>query len=176
MKKMKKQLVSMLSAMAVVALYANIVSADVIGGYISTERNEIVVVFDAISTQKILLGASLDAIKIGVAPVKSRGSLYVVSPNGRWQTSMRAYRDKAGLTITLPSDRFDKVIYVDSRMKIRGGIGLTDKEIAQLATINKFRDASRAAELVKEDRAIDLLESVELAADAARDAYPLTHN
>ncbi len=144
--------------------------ADVIGGYLNTQSKEIVVMFDALSTQKVLLGASLDAIKISGVQ-KRIGELYVVYPDGRFMTVARSFRDRNSLEVAAPTDTFDKIVYVDSRSVIVGGIGLAANEIQIIATANRLKEVSDASVILDPKRLKVAFDSVDLAAHSAAQAF-----
>ena len=156
----------------VLMLFARISSAEVIGGYVNSEQEEyIVVFFDAVATQKILLGASLDAIKINDGAENKSGKLYVVQPSGKWAISTKAYKDKAGLVVSVPADKLDKVIYLGYDMKVRGAMGLSESELAKVAKLARSPSLAKAAEMVRPERQMELFEGVEHAARGALEAY-----
>jgi hypothetical protein len=157
---------------AILMLSARISSAEVAGGYVNSAQEEyIVVFFDAVSAQKVLLGASLDSIKINNGAENVSGKLYIVQPDGRWAVSTKTYKDRTGVTVYPPTNKLDKVVYLGRDMNIRGGVGLSESEIAKIAVLKKSSSLARAVELVRPERQKALFEGVEHAARGALDAY-----
>ncbi|MBI2341865.1 MAG: hypothetical protein HYU98_03935, partial [Deltaproteobacteria bacterium] len=160
-----------LSAMFSMAVMSKGANADILGGYINSHTQEFTVMFDAISTQKILLGASLESIRINDAYDHAKGQLYIVDSVGRFQTA-RNFRDKTGVSISVPSGNLDKVIFLDESRKIKGGIGLSAYEVKKLAMARKLAEVARVSELL--DRKDDVFEAVEYARKAVEEGYDIS--
>lgn len=161
-----------LSILFIVTIMSKGANADVIGGYINSHSQEFTVMFDALSTQKILLGASLESIRINEAADHAKGQLYIVNPDGRFKIAAKSFRDKTGVTIAVPFDNFDKVVFLDERMKIKGGLGFSTYEVKKLATARKLTEVARVSELL--DHQGDIFEALEYAREAAEEGSDMS--
>lgn len=158
-----------------ILLCANTAMTDVIGGYVNTHTNEFIVVFDAINSQRIMLGASLDTLTINDGRALNRaGQLFIVSPNGRWQLATRSYRDTNGVGVGLPSNGLDKVVYVNNSGRVVGGMGLLQQEITSVARSYRHAELADSAKLVDRQNLITFMKSVDMAAEDTRQAYRMT--
>jgi hypothetical protein len=149
-------------------------SAKVTGGYINTYEQEVLVAFDADAGHAVLLGLSMDTRVINDPTDKVRGSLFIVYPNGKGIVSPRAYKDRRGLVVAVPQDKFDKVVFLDNNYMVRGGIGLLNGEIVAVANAYKARDVYKVMNSV--GRPADLqnfIDSVNVAGNAADEAYKM---
>ena len=170
-KKKGKNMKIKLIVLTLVLAIAGPAYTDVIGGYVNTEEKEFAIVYDAITSQQVLLGASLESIILNRGSNSRFGKLYIVYPNGYSKISYRPYRDRYGISIAAPHDSYDKIVYVDYYARIVGGIGLGDGEIFNIASKHRAYEAAENAELVTVERQSDLYEGVELAAGSVRSAY-----
>ncbi len=161
-----------LSTLFIATIMSKDANADVIGGYINSHTQEFTVMFDAISAQKILLGASLESIRINEAEDHAKGQLYIVNPEGRFKIAAKSFRDKTAVTIAIPFDNFDKVVFLDERMTIKGGLGFSTYEVKKLATTRKLTEVARMSELL--DHKGDVFEAVEYARSTAEEGYEMS--
>lgn len=150
--------------LTVLALPSIVTAGEIRGGSIDTEKGSIFLVENLGRDLYLIAGRRTEDIEELRA-----GRLIIVYPSGRYKEIYRGFRDRAGVSISLPRGYVDKVIYLDRYGRITGGVGMTESEADSLILNYRhtFGRGIQSYNLIKIDMA-QKLEAVKRSAEAFR--------
>lgn len=132
--------------------------AAVIGGQINSADLSLVLGVEEASGYKAMMGATPDGYSIGSGRAANR--LIVVDYTGSYWVSSRDFSDAHGMTVALPTNGNDKIVYLNSRGYISGGMGLSESEVAQVVSYYQLSSLTPYLRYLAPEAQFDLHRSV----------------
>jgi len=172
----KNLLIKVLMAGLLVLFITADAFAALLGGYINTVEERFVVVSDGGLKEVAVIAASNTPLVIGMQENRRVGRLFVVDSGGRAYQWSSSYVDKYGFRVALPTTRYDKIVFLDSRSRIVGGIGLSKQEIQSIAAGFKDADIGKAAGYILPSELSTVFAAVEKAAGNVARAYRMSED